>query len=55
MPVHLAPAKKVVAHHAFGKQKNRDGQDHYVQKFGKSKPWWILFFRIYLVPIRRHV
>jgi hypothetical protein len=54
MPVLLASTKKVVAHHASDKQENRDGQDHYEQKLGKPKPWWILFFRIHIVPIRNH-
>ena len=54
MPVLLASAKKVVAHHASDKQEYRDGQDHYEQKLGKPKPRWILFFLISLVAIRCH-
>jgi hypothetical protein len=54
MLVHLATAKKVVMHHASGKQEKSDGQDHYEQKLCKPKPRWILFFRVRVVMIRGH-
>lgn len=54
MSVLLASAKKMVVHHAFHKQESRDGQDHYEQKLGKPKPRWVLFFRVYIVPVRGH-
>jgi hypothetical protein len=50
----LAAAKEMVAHHASGKQQNRDCQDCNEQKLYKPKPPWILFFRTHLVPIRGH-
>lgn len=54
VPVHLSPAKEVVTQHASGKQENRDRQKDDEEELCKSKPTWILFFRNYLVPIRRH-
>jgi hypothetical protein len=49
----VASAKKVVSHHASGKQKNRDGQDHYEKKLCQSKQERNLFFPIGLVTLRR--
>jgi hypothetical protein len=34
----LAPAKKVVTHHAIDKHEEQDGQDHYKQEPCNSKP-----------------
>jgi hypothetical protein len=36
--VHLAAAKKVVVHHASGKQEKYDCQEHDEQEFCKPKP-----------------
>jgi hypothetical protein len=50
----LAATKEMVAHHASGKQQNRDHQDYNEQELYKPKPPSILSFRIQLVPIRGH-
>ena len=54
MLIELAATKEMVTHHASCKQKNHDGQDHYEQNLCKTKPRWILFFRVHIVPIRGH-
>ncbi|MGP8260602.1 MAG: hypothetical protein ACLQM6_11700 [Acidobacteriaceae bacterium] len=55
MLVHLAPAKKVVAHHAADKHIEQGGQDRDKQESYKSKPRNTVFFLTILLPIRRHV
>jgi len=54
MMVLRAPAKEVVTQHASGEQKNRDRQQDNEEELCESKPGWILFSRIDLIPIRRH-
>jgi hypothetical protein len=54
MPVHLAAAEKVVHYHASEKQEKHGGQEHNKQELRNAKPRGILFFRIWLVAVRRH-
>lgn len=55
MLVELATAKEVRMHHALDEQENHDRQEHYEQEHRECNPWWIRFFRIYLVPIGCHL